>query len=138
MLLIEKKSHPHSQLNVLHNLCKASTINWSKRLWMVCSICFLDFVLFYVVFFTLEEPNRFYLRLENHARRAWSNDLCYGIICFWHKKYLSKMQDTRATILSVLRGERSIWLSVNNIFDINNDWKLTVTRYDLDASISCK
>lgn len=106
--------------------------------WHVTDYFFLKFVLFYG-FFTLKDSNRFYHLLEKQACRGWSSDLCCDIICFWHKKYLSKMQDTKATIPSVLRVARRTWLSsVNNISEINNDWKLTATRYNLDASDSWK
>lgn len=44
------------------------------------------------------------------------------------------MQDTKTTIVSILRGARKACLSsINNACDINNDWKLTATRSDLDA-----
>lgn len=127
--------HPHSQLNLLYNLCKANAINRTKMLWMTDMRKTFFFILFlFYRFFTLKKSNRFYLLLENHACRDRSSDLCCDIICFWHKKYLSKMQDTKAAILSVLKGGRKIWLSsVNNTSDINNDWELTATRCDLDV-----
>lgn len=98
--------------------------------WCVANYFFFHFVLFYG-FFTLKESNRFYLLLEKHACRGCSSDLCCDIICFWHKKYLSQMQVTKTTILSVLKGARKTWLlSVNNTSHINSDWKLTATRCD--------
>lgn len=112
---------------------KCFKLKWNVADDMWKAFLFLHFVLFYG-FFSSKESSRFYLLLESHACRDISSDLYCDIICFWHKKYLSKMQDTKATILNVLKGARKIWLSsVNNKSDINNDWKLRATRCNLDA-----
>lgn len=100
--------------------------------WCVTTFFSSCFVLW---LFTLKDSNSFYLLLGKHAWRGCGSDLYCDIICFWHKKYLSQMQDTKASLLSVLKGARKTQLlSVNNTSDINNDWKLTATRSDWGAS----